>query len=63
MSIHTVLPVLALITVAGADPLGCCMPRRFSGFILNNGGFLPDNDNSSMGVVVDVRTLFCLFYL
>ena len=57
MNILTVSTVLALITVAAADPLGCCMPRRFSGFILNNGGFLPD-DNSTMGVDVDVR-----FYL
>ena len=58
MNLLTVLPVTVLFTVAVADPLGCCLPRRFSEFILHVGGFLADNDNSSAGVIVDESISF-----
>ena len=54
MDFLSVFSITVLFTVAVAEPLGCCMPRRYSGFIVNNGGYIADNDNSSLGVYVDV---------
>ena len=41
--------------VSAADPLGCCLPSRWSGLLQQVGGSLNKNNSVSEGVAVDVR--------
>ena len=49
-----IIAISAILAVSVADPLGCCLPSRWTGLIVANEGQLSPNDTKAQAI--DVST-------